>query len=149
MTGFLNDLGLSSANADPNFLPEGRYPAFISGLKIKDTQATKDKPAGKALIITYKISPLDSENVGKTKTEFKTLPAVNPDGSYTDEVSVRNAAYLKQRLLSLGVPEDEMDTMSQEDLLGTPVWITMVQSGDYYNVRNVELREEESGAQTL
>lgn len=149
MTGFLNDLNLRDANPDPNFLPEGKYPAFISGLKTKDTQATKDRPAGRALIITYKISPMDTENVGKTKTEFKTLPEVLPDGSYKDEVSTRNAAYLKQRLMSFGIPEDQMNDLSIDDVLGTPVWITIVQTGEYYNVRQVELREEESGAQEL
>jgi len=151
MTDFLNDLRLSNAPTDPNFLPEGKYPAFISDLSIKDVPAKPPRPAGKALIITYKVTPLDLENQGKEKTEFKSLPRVpvtlengdtNPEADADDK---KNAAYLKQRLLSLGVPENELDSLKKEDLLGTPVWIQMVQSGTYYNVRNVELREETEG----
>lgn len=155
MTGFLNDLKLSKAPTDPNFLPEGKYPAIVYKLEIKDVKPKGDKPASKALIITYKVSHIDTENMGKVKTEFKSLPKVpvtldngdiNPEA---DEDDKKNVAYLKQRLLSLGVPENELDTMSQTDLLGTPVWINMVQSGDFYNIRGVELREEESGAGAL
>lgn len=149
MTDFLNDLKLSSANTDPNYLPEGKYPAFVSKLQIKDVPAKGEKPASKALIITYKVSHLDPENQNKVKTEFKSLPELNLDGTYKDEDSTRNAAYLKQRLLSLGVPEQELDNMKQEDLLGTPVWITMVPTGDYMNIRGVELREEESSTGQL
>jgi hypothetical protein len=151
MTGFLNDLMLSATPEDPNNLPEGKYPAFVSKLEIKDILAKPDKPASKALIITYKISHLDVENINKEKSEFKSLPKVpvvlpngepNPEADADDK---KNASFLKLRLLSLGVPEDQLDHMSQEDLLGTPVWITIVQSGTYKNIRNVELREEEAG----
>lgn len=144
MTGFLNDLGLSKASADPNFIPEGKYPAFVSKLQIKDVKK-KDSPSetGKALIITYKVSNEDPSYSGKSKTEFKSLPEVNPDGSYKTDDDEKNAAYLKQRLLSLGVPSEEMDNMKQEDILGTPVWMTLVASGDYVNVRQIELREED------
>jgi len=141
MTGFLNDLGLSKARTDPNFLSEGKYPAIVSKLNIKDTQKS-----GPALIITYKVTHDDPENGGKIKTEFKSLPKMKDDGSgeYADEDAVRNAAFLKQRLLSLGVPENELDNMTQESILGAPVWITVVQTGDYYNIRQVELREDGS-----
>ena len=148
MTDFLNDLRLSSTPKDPNYLPEGKYPAFVSDLKINDIPAKPDKPASKALIITYKISSDDAENQGKEKTEFKSLPKVpvmlengdvNPQADADDK---KNASYLKLRLLSLGVPDGaELDSMKREDLLGTPVWITMVPSGTFMNVRNVELRE--------
>lgn len=144
-TPFLNDLKLSDAPTDPNFLPEGKYPAFVSKLNTKETKS------GNALIITYKIDPLDAENQGKIKTEFKSLPTIDKEtGQYADDDSKRNAAFLKQRLISLGVPDGpEMDTLSQEDLLGTPVWITILKTGDYYNIRQVELREEGSGEGAL
>lgn len=143
MTGFLNDLGLSSAPTDPNYLPEGKYPAFVSDLQIKTPKKPGSAPA---LIISYKVSHLDAENQNKVKTEFKSLPLMKEDGSgeYADEDSKRNASYLKLRLLSLGVPENELDNMSRESVLGTPVWITIVQSNGYNNVRQVELREEEN-----
>lgn len=145
MTGFLNDLGLSKASADPNFIPEGKYPAFISKLQIKDVKkkAEQGGGTGKALIITYKVTNDDPSYSGKTKTEFKSLPELNPDGSFKTDEDEKNAAYLKQRLLSIGVPSEEMDNMNQEDILGTPVWITLVASGEYVNVRQVEVREEE------
>lgn len=138
-TPFLNDLDLQNAPTDPNFLPEGKYPAFLYDLKIKDIQKNNTR----ALIISYKISDLDSENQGKTKTEFKTLPKME-NGVYADDDSKRNAAFLKQRLLSLGVPESELNDMKREDLLGTPVWITIKQVKEYYNISAVELRETES-----
>ena len=142
MTGFLNDLKLSSVSPDPNYMPEGKYPAIVSKLQVKKNEEKNTS----ALIITYKITHHDPENQGKLKTEFKQLPHVDPEtGEISkDEDSARNASYLKQRLLSLGVPDDaQMDQLSQDDLLGTPVWITLVKSGDYTNVRGVELREED------
>jgi hypothetical protein len=143
--GFLNDLKLSAAPTDPNFLPEGKYPAFVQKLTTRDTKS------GPALIITYKISEHDAENQGKVKTEFKSLPVIDPaTGEFKDDDSKRNAAFLKQRLISLGVPDGpEMDEMKEEDLLGTPVWITIMKTGDYYNIRQVELREEESASGIL
>lgn len=143
---FLNDLGLREASTDPNKIPEGRYPAFIQNLQ------TKELKKGLTLIITYKISDLDPNFGGKTKPEFKTIPKVDQaTGKYLTEEDEQNAAFLKQRILSFGVPEDELDNMKREELLGTPLWITLVQSqnGPYINVKEVELREEETGAQQL
>jgi len=150
MTGFLNDLGLSKAPTDPNFMPEGQYPAVVYKLNVKDVPAKDTKPASKALIITYKIDPLDPEHQGKVKTEFKSLPTMDlQTGEYVDDESKKNASYLKLRLLSLGVPEDALDDMKQEDLLGTPVWIKIVQSGQFYNIREVKLREASYGGGQL
>lgn len=147
MTGFLNDLKLKDASTDPNKIPEGKYPAIIKDLQ---TKVLKDK--GNTLIITYQISHEDPEYGGKTKPEFKRLPVIDEEtGKYATSDDERDAAFLKQRILSFGVPEDELDTMNKNDLLGTPLWIELVQSanGQYINVKNVELREEETGAQVL
>lgn len=147
MTGFLNDLGLREASTDPNKVTiEGKFPVFISDLQ------TKTLKKGPTLIITYKVSPQDEEWAGKTKTEFKTLPNIDPEtGRYLTADDEQNAAYLKQRLLSFGVPEDELDTMTRDDLLGTPLWITLTksQNSDFINVKEVELRAEETGVNSL
>src|SRR5882757_1154117 len=115
MTGFLNDLNLQGVDEDPNYLPDGEHPAYISAIKI-NTPAPGAKDNHKALIITYKIDPDHPELHGRTKTEFKTLPNMTEKTNDlgvlervpATEEDTKHAAYLKQRIKSLGVPESEL-----------------------------------------
>lgn len=147
MTGFLNDLNLTSIEEDPNALPVGDYPGFISNMRIID-----QKDNTRALIITYKVDA-DHPLGGRTKDEFKTMPEMI-DG--VDEVTganikvpkspkdATNGSYIKQRIKSLGVPENELNNFTKEDLLGTKVTFSIKERGEYKNVTKVTLREEYS-----
>jgi hypothetical protein len=90
--------------------------------------ALKDAAKGKRLVLTYKI--FDGDHKGKTIEEWKGINKFD---------SARDKAWLKSRMLSLGVPEDKINSISPDDLTGIAVRITKKQNGQYRNVTNVVL----------
>lgn len=126
--GFLADLGLDEVESDPNHLPDATYLGYLTKVKV---QPYKDKAKGKAIILTYKVS--DGEHKDKTVDEWKSANSFDEP---------RKKAWLKQRLLSLGVPESRMNAVNPDDLVGTAVLFTVKKNGDYINVTSVKLRDE-------
>jgi len=150
VTGFLNDLNLKDVPDDPNAIPVGKYPGFVSGLKINHPKDGDSNPH-RALIITYKVDENHATHHGRTKSEFKTLPnmvdTTDPITGLPKRVPAtpedeNHASYLKQRIKSLGVPEGELDNVNEDDLLGTPVTFEVKQRGEYLNIVGISLREE-------
>lgn len=128
MTGFLADLGLDAVEADPNHLPNATYLGYLTNAKVVEY---KDTSKGKALVLTYKVS--EGPHKGKTIDEWKSANSF-------DEPNKKS--WLKNRILSLGVPESRLDTLDPDDLIGTPVRFTVKQKGEYTNVTFVEARDE-------
>jgi hypothetical protein len=128
MTGFLADLGLDTIEDDPNALPDSKHAGYVFDAKVV---SYKDTAKGKALVLTYKVS--EGTHKGKTCDEFKSCNAF-------DDASKKG--WLKQRVKSLGVPEEKLATLDPKDLIGIPVWFTTKKNGDYTNVRFVEVRDE-------
>ena len=126
--GFLSDLGLDSVDADPNSFPDAKYAAFVYDAKMI---SYKDSSKGQALVLTYKIA--DGLQKGKTIDEWKTA---NP---FDD---AQKKAWLKQRILSIGIPESKLNDVDPDDLIGTPIYFTKKQKGEYHNVTFVEPRAE-------
>lgn len=126
--GFLSDLGLDQVEADPNFLPNSKYAGYLYDIKVVKF---KDTTKGKALVFVYKVS--DGDHKGKTIDEFKSANSF-------DEPSKKS--WLKQRLLSLGVNEAEINNVDLASLKGKAVWFTTKQNGEYRNVTSVELRDD-------
>lgn len=123
--GFLADLDLENQEADPNAFPDSTYNAYLTEAKVV---ALKDAAKGKRLVLTYKL--FDGEHKGKTIDEWKSI------NTFDD---ARSKAFLKTRLLSLGVPEDQLSKINPTDLVGIAVRITTKQNGEYRNVNNVVL----------
>lgn len=153
MTGFLNDLNLKDVPEDPNMVPVGEYPGFLSGIKI-NPPADGDSDPHRSLLLTYKVDENHATHHGRTKTEFKTLPnmidSVDPVTGQPKRIPAtpddeRHASYLKQRIKSLGVPEGELENVTEDDLLGTPIMFTVAKAkkGEYLNIVKVALRDEE------
>lgn len=130
--GFLADLGLDTVETDPNHLPNATYLGYLTKVKV---QPYKDASRGKAIIFTYKVS--DGEHSGKTVDEWKSA------NSFDDS---RKKAWLKQRMLSLGIPESRLGAVNPDDLVGLPVRFTVKQNGEYTNVTFVALRDEDETA---
>lgn len=126
--GFLADLGLDSVEADPNALPDNTYPAFVYDAKMV---AYKDTSKGKALVLTYKIA--DGPHKGKTIDEWKSA------NSFDD---ARQKGFLKQRILSLGIPETKIADLDLDDLKGLAVTIKTKKNGQYTNVNYAAPRDE-------
>ena len=131
--GFLADLDLDNVDPDPKAFPDGTYNAYLTEAKVV---ALKDVAAGKRLVLTYKL--FDGPHKGKTIDEWKSI------NKFDD---ARSKAFLKARLLSLGVPEEKISSINPADLSGIAVRITKKTNGQYKNVTNVVLGHSSYGTE--
>lgn len=131
--GLFGDLDVASADDNPWAVPANTYEADVYIVEVKS-----DKNENKGLSILYKIT--SGDHVGKTVSEWKIIP--QPDDPWNLTPEERKAmSYIKMRLASLGVPEERMNTVDVNDLMGLPVTVKVTVNGDYTNVTRVELRD--------
>jgi hypothetical protein len=123
--GFLNDLGLDNVEADPNYISDGTYPAFVFSA---DVRTKKDK--SKSWVLTYKIAPESPKHAGQQQQEWFDL---EPKG----ENAEMKKSFLKRRVLSLGVPEDKINSLQPNDVVGIKVAMSIVHRNGYQNVGTV------------
>lgn len=138
--GFLNDLGINWNDVPTDNSPsDGTHRCFVTKSEIR----TK-KDQTKSWVFTYRVADGESEQ-GRTKDEWRPLPNTN-GGHFLTEKDETNARWLKQRLISLGVPEDRVGSVSPGDILGTEVYVTLKTTsnsqGTFQNVTNVKLASE-------
>lgn len=135
----------------------GTYDAVISGARVE--KGTKRDENAVNLILSYKIP-----NFEFAKDEYFGLPQrpepwdkttvirQTPQGNDVTEDSNNRwlLGILKKRLLSLGVPEDKANKVKPEHLIGIPVVLTLVKSGEYTNIaRNDGVRIKQESSTTL
>lgn len=121
--GFLNDLGLD--NLADGELPTGKYLGEVTASKV-----VPKKDGSKSWVITYTVRQPGSEFDGLTKDEWKSCNKM-------DSPQVKR--FLRDRALSLGVPENELGNFRPSDVIGTPVFFTLARRGEYVNVTEVSL----------
>lgn len=136
--GLFGDLDVASANDNPWFVPANTYEADVYKVEVKS-----DKNGNKGLSIIYKIS--SGEHKGKTVSEWKAIPSP-ADPKHLTEEEQKATDYLKMRMLSLGIPEERMNTAEPNDLQGLPVLVKVTVNDEYTNVNKVELRTAGTGA---
>jgi hypothetical protein len=129
MSGFLNDLGLENVEADPNFIAAGPYPAIITKSEVKPKSGEQ---VGNNWILTYTIQA--GKFQGKTQSEFFDL---NPQG---DKAEIKKS-FLKKRVLSLGVPENQISNMDPQFAVGLAGVVTIKHGNGYQNVADFKLNE--------
>lgn len=128
------DLDIASAEDNPFGVPDNTYETFLTDAEVKTSKA-----GNKGLALTYRIASGDHE--GKNISEWKNIPT--PEDPKNPSAEDKTAmSWLKQRLLSLGVPESRMNTLNPSDLVGTHLYVTTKTKDGYTNVRNVELITE-------
>lgn len=130
------ELDVQSAEEIDYSIPDNTYPAFVFDVKVGRTKAdpSKNKVSKLGMTIVYKISEGDYE--GRQVQEWKQIPEpVDPKNLTEDEK--KSLSYLKTRMLSLGVPENRVNSVGPDDLIGSEVVITLVSKGEYQNVRKV------------
>lgn len=136
MSNLFGDLDWDSVSDDPFGVGEGTFNAVVSKVERKESKdGTKV-----GLVFTYTVES-DDENNQKNVQEWKTVPEIeNPSNMTAEE---RQAlSFVKQRLKSLGIPEDRMNAITPEDLEGIPVTIVTKKNGEYTNVSKVTRRSE-------
>ena len=133
------DLDIASAADDPFSVDPGTYHATVSEVKVK---GSKDQTK-KGLQITYTILTCDENPAmaGRTVSEWKTIPEPDDPKNPTAD-DAKAMSFLKMRLLSLGIPENRMNTVEFVDLQGVEVVITVEKNNGYTNVKRVELYDD-------
>lgn len=131
------DLDIQNAQDDPFNIDEGTYKGTVTAVAVKEH---KDKTK-KGLVFTYTVIDEESPMLGRKIDEWKNLPQPEDPSNLTPEEE-RDASFLKMRLKSLGIPEDEMNSVGAEDLLAIDVYFTVKKKGEYTNVTKVELASD-------
>lgn len=133
--GIFGDLDVQAAADDPFAVDDGTYNATITKSEVK--QSKDETKTG--LMLTYQITDEGSMNERKV-SEWKTIPKPG------DENADSAASWLKQRLLSIGIPADRINSFEPEDALGIDVVITVKNNNGYANVNKVVLANEAAGS---
>ncbi len=123
-SSLFGDLDLDNAPDDPFAIPDATYRAFLTNVK---KAPTKD---GKKTGVTFKYKISEGDYEGREVTEWKSANA-------TDDV--RTKSFLKQRIISLGVPTDRLGVVDPGDLIGKEVYVTVKNRNGYANVDKVTL----------
>ena len=132
--GIFGDLDVQAAADDPFAVDDGTYNATISACEVKPT---KDE-SKTGLILTYQITD-EGNMAGRKVSEWKQIP--KPGDANADNA----ASWLKQRLLSIGIPADRINSFEPEDALGIDVVITVKNNNGYANVNKVTLSDGGNG----
>lgn len=128
-SGFLSDLNLDGVEADPNYIADGVYHAFVY-----ESEVRTKKDGTPSWVLTYKIAPDEAKHAGQQIAEWFDLKPVGPNANL-------KKSFMKRRVLSLGVPESRINAVNPADFVGTEVAITVKHKGQYQNVTDVKLAE--------
>jgi hypothetical protein len=131
MAGFLNDIGLDSVEADPNYIPDGMYKATI----VKSEIQGKKSGDGNNWIITYAIQ--EGAQASKQQSEWFDL---NPSG---DNEALKKS-FLKKRVVGLGVPESKINEVDPTYFIGQKCVVSIKHKNGYQNVSDVRLADASS-----
>lgn len=132
--GLFGDLDIQSAADNPFAVPANTYECTVTGVKVGPT---KDE-SKVGMTLTYTIQ--SGEYEGDDITEWKEIPQPADPHNLTPQERKSNS-WLKQRLLSLGVPEDRVNDVEEDDLVGVDCVVTVAEGKNgYMNVTRVEVR---------
>jgi hypothetical protein len=130
-TLFPEDYEISpDAPADPDYLPDNAYNFILTGVKFgksKDKVAEDGTPK-QGVLFSYTVQGGDYH--GFVLTEWLSAHPLD---------DIRTQGRLKARLISLGVPEDKVNSARIEDLIGKGGRIQVVNNGHHRNIRSLEL----------
>lgn len=143
----MDGLGLDNVDADPNALPDGKWP----GVVFKSEYVVVKKNNTVAHVITYKVT--DGEKAGAQRAEFWNIgkdPVFAEDGktivSCTPTMSEAQKPWYKKRFVDLGIPEAQVTKTEPSALVGKEVIFGTKKNDGYINVSFVELRNPVSAA---
>ena len=153
-------LGLDSVEADPNALPDGKYPATVFKSEYVNHKAKGAKDGAPkdhvSHVITYKVTEGDRKGAEKqewfpickidepaAEGEEHVFGAKIVDGKprVTPTMPETTKPWYKKRLMDLGVPENEVATLNVESLVGLPVVMGIKKNNGFVNISFIELRQ--------
>ncbi len=151
MPGVFSTLGLDEIEADPNFLPDGKW----AGEVVREDYVFVKSKNEVSHVLTYRVTEgvePDSPWLGRERTEWFTLgtgPEYDDKGSIigitTATMTQKQRPWYKKRLLDLGIPESEQtDDYRPGPLVGRKITFGTKKNGAYVNINFVELRGDDA-----
>lgn len=141
--GLFDELDIAGAADNPFAIPDDTYECVVSDLIKK----RNDQKGTTGITVKYKIT--GPEHTGREITEYRRLPSKDDTKPMSDAEAATARSYIKRTLSRLGIPEDRMNTVNREDLVGTQCYVSTQMNGDFINVRDVTLaRPADLGSST-
>lgn len=128
--GLFDELDIAGAADDPWAIPDNVYPAVVSKVEVKT-----NADGNYGMYFTYTLN--GGEFDGRKVSEYKRLP--HPKDATPLEPAAKETAksYIKERLASLGIPEERMNSIDTDDLVAIECYIATKQNGKFTNVREI------------
>lgn len=134
--GMFGDLDFDQAQDDPFAVPDNSYISYLTDVK---TGPTKN---GDKVGMTLEYTIDEGPHSGKKITEWKQIPQPADPKNPSDD-DTRAMSFIKQRMISLGVPADKINSTTPEDLIGIKCVVAVKNKGGYTNVRSVTVVNSE------
>lgn len=145
MTGSIfGDLDMNTVANDPWSVNDGTYVMDLTECSAGPT----NKGDKKGMTFTWTVTESDDDPamLGRKYTEWLQIPVPADPNNLTPEESAQ-ASRLKARILSLGVPEARVNSVTTGELLGTRAVIrlgtTSKNGNDYQNIKDLKVKTEE------
>lgn len=145
MSGLFEEYGI-----DPDEIPDGPSYDVPDGTYLFEVGRTftweSDEGDRRSFVIEYLVD--DEEGTTGTTSEWFNLP-VEPDAP--TEAEVKKLGFLKQRLISLGIPREDLGAFEGEEVVGAVGTLQLVTTAGkgrnkgktFQNVRHVKMADEE------
>ena len=130
--GLFDELDVAGAADNPFAIPDDTYECVVSDVIVK-----KNAKGNMGMTIKYKV--LGGQYDGSEVSEYRRIPHPNDSDKLGQAEAERAKSFIKRSLSALGIPEDRMNSVTKEDLVGIRCYVSTQQNGDFTNVREVNL----------
>ncbi len=137
--GLFENMDIASADDDPFGIADGWHPMRVTEMKTQEWKNKKqDNRDETALVIEYEVTDPESDYYERTISDFLAFPFAS-DSKLWDKDDKQRAARIKQRLAQLEIPEERMNDVEADDIVGTDVNVRVKNNGQYKNVVEVKV----------
>jgi hypothetical protein len=142
MSNIFGDLDMNKVANDPWSVIDGTYKMITKEV----TAGPTNKGDKRGITFQWEILESDDPNmVGRKYNEWLEIPMPADPNNLTEDES-RKASRVKSRMLSLGVPEAQVNTVTTGELVGIEAIIRLATTSkngvDYQNIRDLKLSNE-------
>jgi hypothetical protein len=145
--GIFGDLDMNKVANDPWSVKDGTYKMITKEVSAGPTNK------GDKMGLTFQWEVLESDDdpnmLGRKYTEWLEIPQPADTNNMTEE-EARKASRVKSRVMSLGVPEAQVNSVTTGELVGIEAIIrlatTSKNGNDYQNIRDLKLVDQYSGS---
>ena len=130
--GLFDELDVAGAADNPFAIPDDTYPAVVS-----DVVTKKNAKGNMGMTVIYKVT--EGDYTGREISEYRRLPHPEDNDKLDAAKAANSLSYIKRTLGRLGIPEDRMNSVGKDDLVGIQCYVSTQMNGDFINVRDVSL----------